>query len=69
MSYIRPQDQVTLSLSDQDLRDLVADALSGNYLQTGGYNAPFRIDVSDLAANTTGGWEITYSVDEVKKEE
>lgn len=54
-----PQKSVTLVLSDQDLRDLVAESLDKEILQTSIYGHDVEIRVDGIAGQPEG-WKIDF---------
>ncbi len=61
-NYIRPNDSVTMSLSDKDLLALISGALESNYLNTNGYREEVTVDVSSISFKGDGCWSINYVV-------
>ena len=68
---MKPLDFVTLSLSDQDLRDQVAYALQNNVFDTHEYGHDVEIRVDDLAWDEDNQrWEVSggFEVNEREKQ-
>ena len=58
---MKPKEYVTLGLSDQDFRDLVAESLKTELI----YEGPCDIIVEDIATMTDEnreGWSVTFSL-------
>ena len=71
MSTVRPQDVVTLKLSDQDFRDLVAESFDNNLIYTGGYGLDITIRVDTILKTVESGqvrWEVQFGIDVEEKE-
>lgn len=65
----KPLDFVTLSLSDQDLRDQVAYALTQNVFNTHEYGHDVEFRVDDLAWDDDNNrWEVAGGFDVTERE-
>lgn len=59
----RPSNSVTLLLSDPDLRDLVADALERNVIDTSGFKETVGVDIDHLAYDEVeASWRVTFLI-------
>jgi SpoVK/Ycf46/Vps4 family AAA+-type ATPase len=67
MSAVRPEEQFQIRLSDQDFRNLVAQALDSNLIYTSGYREDVTVEVENI--DWSDSWDLDVVINVEKRDE